>query len=211
MKVLLVNGSPHKEGCTYTALSEVGKALEAEGIEVGTFWIGVKPLSGCIACKTCVSKHKCVFDDTVNQFLDIAGEYDGFVFGTPVHWGGASGAITSFMDRAFYADLCGGGERFLLKPAAAVISARRAGTTATWDQINKYFALMQMPIVSSRYWNIVHGAAPEQVRKDLEGMQTMRILGKNMAFFLKCKEAGLAAGIPLPEREAVTFTNFIRD
>ena len=211
MKVLLVNGSPHKEGCTYTALSEVGKALEAEGIKVGTFWIGVKPLSGCIACKTCVSKHKCVFDDTVNQFLDIAGEYDGFVFGTPVHWGGASGAITSFMDRAFYADLCGGGERFLLKPAAAVISARRAGTTATWDQINKYFALMQMPIVSSRYWNIVHGAAPEQVRKDLEGMQTMRILGKNMAFFLKCKEAGLAAGIPLPEREAVTFTNFIRD
>ena len=211
MKVLLVNGSPHKEGCTYTALSEVGKALEAEGIEVGTFWIGVKPLSGCIACKTCVSKHKCVFDDTVNQFLDIAGEYDGFVFGTPVHWGGASGAITSFMDRAFYADLCGGGERFLLKPAAAVISARRAGTTATWDQINKYFALMQMPIVSSRYWNIVHGAAPEQVRKDLEGMQTMHILGKNMAFFLKCKEAGLAAGIPLPEREAVTFTNFIRD
>ena len=211
MKVLLVNGSPHKEGCTYTALSEVGKALEAEGIEAGTFWIGVKPLSGCIACKTCVSKHKCVFDDTVNQFLDIAGEYDGFVFGTPVHWGGASGAITSFMDRAFYADLCGGGERFLLKPAAAVISARRAGTTATWDQINKYFALMQMPIVSSRYWNIVHGAAPEQVRKDLEGMQTMHILGKNMAFFLKCKEAGLAAGIPLPEREAVTFTNFIRD
>ena len=211
MKVLLVNGSPHKEGCTYTALSEVGKALEAEGIEVGTFWIGVKPLSGCIACKTCVSKHKCVFDDTVNQFLDIAGEYDGFVFGTPVHWGGASGAITSFMDRAFYADLCGGGERFLLKPAAAVISARRAGTTATWDQINKYFALMQMPIVSSRYWNIVHGAAPEQVRKDLEGMQTMRILGKNMAFFLKCKEAGLAAGVSLPEREAVTFTNFIRD
>ena len=211
MKVLLVNGSPHKEGCTYTALAEVGKALEAEGIEAGTFWIGVKPLSGCIACKTCVSKHKCVFDDTVNQFLDIAGEYDGFVFGTPVHWGGASGAITSFMDRAFYADLCGGGERFLLKPAAAVISARRAGTTATWDQINKYFALMQMPIVSSRYWNIVHGAAPEQVRKDLEGMQTMRILGKNMAFFLKCKEAGLAAGIPLPEREAVTFTNFIRD
>ena len=211
MKVLLVNGSPHKEGCTYTALSEVGKALEAEGIEVGTFWIGVKPLSGCIACKTCVSKHKCVFDDTVNQFLDIAGEYDGFVFGTPVHWGGASGAITSFMDRAFYADLCGGGERFLLKPAAAVISARRAGTTATWDQINKYFALMQMPIVSSRYWNIVHGAAPEQVKKDLEGMQTMRILGKNMAFFLKCKEAGLAAGVSLPEREAVTFTNFIRD
>lgn len=211
MKVLLVNGSPHKEGCTFTALSEVGKALEAEGIETRTFWIGVKPLSGCIACKTCVKKHKCVFDDAVNEFLDIAGDYNGFVFGTPVHWGGASGGMTSFMDRAFYADLCGGGERFPFKPAAAVISARRAGTTATWDQMNKYFGLMQMPIISSRYWNIVHGAAPDQVRQDLEGMQTMRILGRNMAFFLKCKEAGLAAGIPLPEREAVTFTNFIRD
>lgn len=211
MKVMLVNGSPHKEGCTYTALTEVGKALEAEGIETGMFWIGVKPLSGCIACKTCVKKHKCVFDDAVNEFLDISGKYDGFVFGTPVHWGGASGGMTSFMDRAFYADLCGGGERFLLKPTAVVISARRAGTTATWDQINKYFALMQMPIISSRYWNIVHGAAPDQVRQDLEGMQTMRILGRNMAFFLKCKEAGLAAGIPLPEQEAVTFTNFIRD
>lgn len=211
MKVLLVNGSPHKEGCTFTALSEVGKALEAEGIETRMFWIGVKPLSGCIACKTCVKKHKCVFDDAVNEFLDIAGDYNGFVFGTPVHWGGASGGMTSFMDRAFYADLCGGGERFPFKPAAAVISARRAGTTATWDQMNKYFGLMQMPIISSRYWNIVHGAAPDQVRQDLEGMQTMRILGRNMAFFLKCKEAGLAAGIPLPEREAVTFTNFIRD
>lgn len=211
MKVLLVNGSPHKEGCTCTALTEVGKALKAEGIDTGTFWIGVKPLSGCIACKTCVSKHKCVFDDAVNQFLDIAGDYDGFVFGTPVHWGGATGAITSFLDRAFYADFCGGGNRFLLKPAAAVMSARRAGTTATWDQMNKYFGLMQMPIISSRYWNMVHGATPEQVRKDLEGMQVMRILGKNMAFFLKCKEAGLAAGVALPEQEVISFTNFIRD
>ena len=209
MKVLLVNGSPHKEGCTYTALSEVGKALEADGIEAGMFWVGVKPLSGCIACKTCVSKHKCVFDDTVNQFLDIAGEYDGFVFGTPVHWGGASGAITSFMDRAFYADLCGGGERFLLKPAAAVISARRAGTTATWDQINKYFALMQMPIVSSRYWNIVHGAAPEQAKKDLEGMQTMRALAENMTFLMKSIALGKEQ-YGLPEKEERVSTNFIR-
>ena len=153
----------------------------------------------------------CVFHDKVNEFLDIAGNYDGFVFGTPVHWGGATGAITSFLDRAFYADLNGGGNRFLLKPAAAVMSARRAGTTATWDQLNKYFGLMQMPIVTSRYWNMVHGATPEQVQKDLEGIQTMRILGKNMAFFLKCKEAGLKAGVALPEQEAFTFTNFIRD
>lgn len=211
MKVLLVNGSPHKEGCTYTALLEVAETLKKEGVGADIFWIGNKPLSGCIACKTCVEKHKCVFQDRVNEFLEIAGEYDGFVFGSPVHWGAAGGAITSFMDRAFYADLCGEGNRFLLKPAAAVVSARRAGTTATWDQLNKYFGLMQMPIVSSRYWNIVHGASPEQVKKDLEGMQCMRFLARNMAWLLKCKEAGVKAGIPLPEQEPVTFTNFIRE
>ena len=210
MKVLLVNGSPHKEGCTYTALTAVADALAAEGIDPQMFWIGTKPLSGCIACKTCVQKKKCVFDDKVNEFLDIAGDFDGFVFGSPVHWGGATGAITSFLDRAFYADFCGGGNRFLLKPAATVISARRAGTTATWDQLNKYFGLMQMPIVTSRYWNMVHGTDPEEVKQDAEGMQVMRILGKNMAWSLKCKQAGPAAGIKLPEQETVTFTNFIR-
>ena len=127
MKVLLVNGSPHKEGCTYTALAEVGAALNQSGIGTDVFWIGNKPLSGCIACKSCIQKNRCVFDDTVNEFLELAGDYDGFVFGTPVHWGGAAGAITSFLDRVFYADLNGGGNRFLLKPAAAVMSARRAG------------------------------------------------------------------------------------
>ena len=211
MKVLLVNGSPHKNGCTFTALTAVADALRAEDIGTDIFWTGNKPLSGCVACKSCIKMKVCVFNDKVNEFLDIAGNYDGFVFGTPVHWGGATGAITSFLDRAFYADLTGGGNRFLLKPAAAVMSARRAGTTATWDQLNKYFGLMQMPIVTSRYWNMVHGATPEQVQKDLEGIQTMRILGKNMAFFLKCKEAGLKAGVALPEQEAFTFTNFIRD
>ena len=210
MKVLLVNGSPHKEGCTYTALTEVGAALNQSGIDTDVFWIGNKPLSGCIACKSCIQKNRCVFDDTVNEFLELAGDYDGFVFGTPVHWGGAAGAITSFLDRVFYADLNGGGNRFLLKPAAAVMSARRAGTTATWDQMNKYFGLRQMPIITSRYWNMVHGTTPEEVRKDAEGMQIMRILGKNMAWFLKCKEAGRKAGIPLPEQETISFTNFIR-
>ncbi len=184
MKVLLVNGSPHKEGCTYTALTEVAKALEREGIGADFFWIGSKPLSGCIACKTCATKHACVFDDKVNEFLDMAADYDGFIFGTPVHWGGATGAMTSFLDRAFYADFCGGRNNFYLKPAAAIMSARRAGTTATWDQMNKYFGLMQMPIITSRYWNMVHGARPEDVAKDEEGMQVMRILGKNMAWFL---------------------------
>ena len=210
MKVLLVNGSPHKNGCTYTALSGVAEILNKEGIETEIFWIGNKALSGCIACQSCIKTGKCVFNDTVNEFLDMAEGCDGFVFGSPVHWGGAGGAITSFLDRAFYADLNGGGNRFLLKPAAAVISARRAGTTATWDQLNKYFGLMQMPIVTSRYWNMVHGINPDEVRQDLEGMQVMRVLGKNMAFWLKCKEAALKNGVKLPEQEQFTFTNFIR-
>lgn len=211
MKVLLVNGSPHKEGCTYTALTEVEKSLNKEGIETDIFWIGNKPISGCIACKSCVKLKKCVFNnDIVNEFLDIAKDYDGFIFGTPVHWAAASGAITSFLDRVFYADFCGRRKSFYLKPAATVISARRAGTTATFNQINKYFGLLQMPIVTSQYWNMVHGAKPEEVKQDLEGMQIMRTLGKNMAFFLKCKEAGMKAGIKLPEVEPTVFTNFIR-
>lgn len=211
MKVLLTNGSPHKEGCTYTALCEVSEALNENGIDTDLFWIGKKPLSGCIACYSCSKNNKCVFDDTVNEFLDIAGDYDGFVFGSPVHWGGAGGSITSFLDRVFYDDLNGGGNRFLLKPAAAVISARRAGTTATWDQLNKYFGLMQMPIITSRYWNMVHGATPEQVKKDLEGMQVMSVLGNNMAFFLHCKNVAMKMGIELPKQEPMVFTNFIRE
>lgn len=211
MKVLLVNGSPHKNGCTYTALTEVAEALHKENIDTELFWIGNKPISGCIACKGCIEKKKCVLQDSVNDFLDLAENCDGFVFGTPVHWGGASGAITSFLDRAFYADLNGGGNRFLLKPVSTVISARRAGTTATWDQLNKYFGLMQMPIITSRYWNMVHGAKPEDVKKDLEGIQTMQVLGRNMAFFLKCKEAGLKAGLQFPEQQSFVFTNFIRN
>ena len=210
MKVLLVNGSPHKEGCTYTALCEVSGALNENGIGTDIFWIGNKPLAGCIACKKCWENNKCVFVDSVNEFLDIAGEYDGFVFGTPVHWGGASGAITLFMDRAFYADLNGGGDRFRLKPAAAVISARRAGTTAAWDQINKYFGLMQMPIVTSRYWNMVHGTNPEEVKKDLEGMQVMKVLGNNMAYLLNSMNIAGKMGLDKPDPPEFVFTNFIR-
>lgn len=209
MKVLLVNGSPHKEGCTYTALCEVSGALNQNGIDTDIFWIGNRPISGCIACHRCDELNRCVLKDTVNEFLAIADDYDGFVFGSPVHWGSAGGAITSFLDRAFYADLNGNGQRFYLKPAAAVISARRAGTTASFDQINRYFGLMQMPIITSRYWNIVHGATPDQVKQDLEGMQVMRILGNNMAYFLKCKEMGEKLGIPEPAKETPVFTNFI--
>lgn len=210
MKVILVNGSPHEKGCTYTALEEVGKTLNIEGIETEIFQIGKKPLAGCIACKSCVEKSRCVFDDRVNEFLEIAGDFDGYIFGSPVHYAAASGIITSFMDRVFYADLCSGRKSFYLKPTAAIVSARRAGTTAALDQLNKYFTLMEMPVISSRYWNMVHGATPEDVKKDLEGLQTMRVLARNMAWFLKCKEAGIKAGVPFPVREERISTNFIR-
>lgn len=210
MKVILVNGSPHERGCTYTALSEVAEALNHEGIDTQIFQLGIKSLTGCTACKSCIKLGRCVFDDKVNEFLEIAGDFDGFIFGSPVHYAAASGAITSFMDRVFYADLCSGKQSFYLKPAAAVVSARRAGTTAAFDQLNKYFTLMQMPIISSQYWNMVHGQTPEDVKKDEEGLQIMRTLGRNMAFFLKCKEAGIKSGIAFPDREKHVSTNFIR-
>lgn len=211
MKVLLVNGSPHKEGCTYTALTETAKTLDKEGIETEIFWIGNKPLSGCIACKKCAELGKCVFDDRVNEFRELAENADGFIFGTPVHYAAASGAMTSFMDRLFYSESCGNNNKaFYMKPAACVISARRAGTTAAFDQMNKYFTIQEMPVVSSRYWNMVHGTKPEEVLQDEEGLYTMRVLGRNMAFLLKCKEAGLKAGVELPEKEPRIATNFIR-
>jgi len=211
MKVLLVNGSPHKKGCTHTALVEVAKTLNEEGIDTEIFWIGAKPLAGCTACKTCAETGRCRFNDSVNDFLDIAGSADGFVFGSPVHYAAASGAITSFMDRVFYTNMQSGKRSFYLKPAAAVVSARRAGTTAAFDQLNKYFTISEMPVVSSCYWNMVHGAKPEDVAKDLEGLQTMRVLGRNMAFLLRCKEAGLKAGVQLPAQEERISTNFIRE
>ena len=207
MKVLLVSGGPHKEGCTYTALREVEKELNNEGIETEIFWVGVKPISGCIACGKCSEIGKCVFDDVVNEFAEKCKDADGFVFGTPVHYASASGAITSFMDRLFYST---SSDIFRLKPAATIVSARRAGTTATMDQLNKYFSINQMPIISSRYWNMVHGNNPEEVKQDEEGMQIMRILGRNMAYHLKCQEAGKKAGINMPEKEKTKLTNFIR-
>ena len=206
MKVLLVNGSPHKEGCTHAALSEVAKTLMEEGIEAEIFWIGNQPIGGCIACGGCGRTGKCVFDDVVNEFRAKALEADGFIFGSPVHYASASGNMTAFMDRLFYS----GGRDFYLKPAAAVTSARRAGTTATFDQLNKYFTISQMPIVSSRYWNMVHGSNAQQVQLDEEGLLTMRILGRNMAYILRCQEAAKKAGVPMPKLETPVFTNFIR-
>ncbi|MBR1907790.1 flavodoxin family protein [bacterium] len=211
MKVLLLNGSPHKNGCTYTALEEISKTLNEEGIDSEIFQIGFDIISGCRGCNACAKLGKCVIDDKVNEFIEKAKNFDGFVFGSAVHYAGATGSITSFLDRAFFAAFrAGKGEVFLHKPGAAIVSARRAGTTATLDQLNKYFTITQMPIISGRYWNMVHGYTPEDVKKDLEGMQNMRILARNMAWHLKCKEAGEKAGVPMPKTEEVVFTNFIQ-
>ncbi|MDF2548249.1 MAG: iron-sulfur flavoprotein [Anaerosolibacter sp.] len=208
MKVLLINGSPKAQGCTYTALCEVAKELEKENIETEIFHVGNKPIRGCMACNACFREDAdgCVFDDdTVNIALAKAKEVDGFVFGSPVHYAGASGQITSFLDRFYYA-----GEAFQYKPGAAIVSCRRGGSTAALDQLNKYFTISNMPIVSSQYWNMVHGNTPEEVKQDLEGMQTMRTLGKNMAWLLKSIQAGKEAGITLPAKEPREMTNFIR-
>lgn len=210
MKVLLVNGSPHVEGCTYTALTEVALALQAEAIETEIFHIGTKPLAGCFGCRKCGELGHCVFSDRVNDFLAIAGDADGFIFGSPVHYASACGAMVSFMDRVFYAGSNSGKRPFYLKPAAAVCVARRAGTTATFDMMNKYFTISEMPVISSLYWNMVHGFTPEEVRQDQEGLLIMRTLGRNMAWFLKCKEAGLHAGVEFPKQEERVMTNFIR-
>ncbi|MCI8409844.1 MAG: flavodoxin family protein [Lachnospiraceae bacterium] len=210
MKVLLVNGSPHKEGCTYTALCEVAETLKKEKIETEIFWIGNQPIGGCIACLKYREKGKCIFDDVVNHFREKAYKADGFVFGSPVHYGAASGNMTAFMDRLFYSELGGNGNKaFYMKPAAAVISARRAGTTATFEQLNKYFTIQEMPVVPSRYWNMVHGTNPGEVKQDMEGLYTMRVLGRNMAYLLQCQEAARNVGISLPKRETPVFTNFI--
>lgn len=206
MKVLLINGSPHAKGCTFTALNEVAASLEKEGIETEMIHLGIKPLSGCLGCGACLKTGQCVIRDSLNEFLEKAEKADGFVFGSPVHFASASGMLTSFMDRAFY----GKDKLFAYKPAAAVMSCRRGGATATFEQINKYFTMSNMIVVGSQYWNMVHGNAPEEVKQDLEGMQTMRTLGLNMAWILKSIQAGKDAGLPMPQREAKTKTNFIR-
>ena len=160
-KVLLINGSPHQKGCTYTALSEVASALNEEGIETSFYWIGNKPVGGCIGCFQCTSKKQCVFDDKVNEFTALAVGYDGFIFGSPVYYSGMNGNLMSFMDRVFFSASLQEPHPFRFKPAAAVVSARRAGTTSALDQMNKYFLHQQMPIATSRYWNMVHGNTPE--------------------------------------------------
>ena len=210
MKVLLFNGSPHKDGCTFNALSHVAKELETAGIEAQILQIGSKAFRGCTACGGCKATGQCVLgkEDGLNEILALCREADGFVFGSPVYYASANGTLISFMDRLFYT----GGQFLAHKPAAAVASARRAGTTATLDEIQKYFTINQMPIVSSTYWNMVHGGngRGQEAAQDLEGMQTMRNLGKNMAWLLRCIEAGKAAGIMPPEPDRGARTDFIR-
>lgn len=211
MKVLLFNGSPHKKGCTYTALAEIQKTLSEEGIDSEIYQIGIEPIGACRACYACSKLGKCVIDDRVNDFIDYAKNFDGFIFGSPVHYASACGGITAFLDRAFFVAFASGkGDIFLHKPGAAIASARRAGTTATLDQLNKYFTITQMPIISGRYWNMVHGASADEVKQDLEGMQNMRTLARNMAWHLKCLEAARKAGVPMPKTEDTVYTNFIR-
>ena len=209
LKVLLVNGSPHKDGCVRTALSEIATALDKEDVKSDVFWIGNQALAGCIGCGSCIGKRKCFREDVVSQFVQIMDNYDGFIFGTPAHYAEASGGLTSFPARVFFIDEFNG-EHFAGKPAAAIATCRRSGATAALDQLNKYMTDCNMPIVPSQYWNVVHGNTPDEIRRDAEGLQTMRTLARNMAWMLKCFSLGKEHGIAFPVHEKHTMTNFIR-
>lgn len=206
MKVLMINGSPHQYGCTYTALKEVSDKLNSHGIETEFVYLGTQAVHGCIACGGCYQSGRCVFDDKVNEILEKAAEYDGMVVGSPVYYSGPNGTLCAFLDRLFY---CSRG-RFANKFAAAVVSCRRMGNTSSLDRLNKYFQISKMHIVSSQYRNGVHGNTPEEVMQDKEGLQIMRTLGENMAWLIKIAEAGKKAGVPMPQYEKGVGTNFIR-
>ena len=207
MKVVLVNGSRRDAGCTYTALSVIADTLKENGVESEILQVGKQVKHPCMGCYACQKLKKCVFDDdVVNEYAKKIAEADGFIIGEPVYYGGPASQAQMFMDRLFYSH----GSEFAFKPAAAIASCRRGGLTAAMDRMNKYFTIAQMPIVSSNYWNGIHGNAPEEVMKDEEGIQIMRILGKNMAWLLKCIEAGKKNGVAVPAAEDKIKTNFIR-
>lgn len=206
MKVLLINGSPHEHGCTRAALDEVARTLSDCGVETELINIGTGAVAGCTACGGCTRTGRCVVDDGVNAAIEALAAADGLIVGSPVHYASPAGALLAFLNRMFFA----GADRFAHKPAAAFTSARRAGTTASLDVINKYFTISQMPVVSSTYWNMVHGGRAEDVAEDAEGLQTARNLARNMAWLLRCIEAGRKAGIEPPEAELKNRTNFIR-
>lgn len=203
MKVMLVNGSSRNNGCTARALREVAETLENEGIETETVFIGNKPISDCLACGKCREIGKCIIDDCVNEIVEKAKDCDGFVFGSPVYYAHPSARLLTVMDRAFYS----GGKHFAFKPAAAVLSARRAGCTASMDVINKHFTINNMPVVSSTYWNQVFGKEADEVEQDVEGLQTMRTIGQNMAWLVKCIELGKQNGVEhaIPEKRMLNF------
>lgn len=206
MKVLLVNGSPHQHGCTYTALKEAADGLEARGVETEILWVGNGSVPGCIACGACRKTGKCVFDDIVNRIVEKLDTYDGFIFGSPVYYGGPSGQILSVMNRLFYSNA----PRMRGKPVSAVVSCRRGGASAAFQQMNMHFQMTNMIVVTSQYWNQVHGNTPEEVKQDLEGLQTMRVLAENMTYILRCQQAGKEAGVPAPQYEPRIATNYIR-
>lgn len=209
MKVVLINGSPHEKGCTYTALKEVADTLQNEGIDAEIVHIGKDPIAGCTACGYCsrTGENRCVINDKVNQILEKLETADGLVVGSPVYYASPNGSLISLLDRLF---LAGAQSLMALKPGAAVTSARRAGTTSTLEVIQKYFTISQMPVVSSNYWPMVHGSSPQEVAQDKEGLQIMRILGRNMAWMLSCIQAGEKAGINKPQAEEKIKTSFIR-
>lgn len=205
MKVLMINGSPHAKGCTYTALSEIAGELQRHNIQSEIITIGNQIIAGCIGCRACSQTGRCFRKDIVNDVLEKMETADGFIFASPVHFASPSGAMIAFMDRLFYA-----GGSFHHKPASVIVSARRAGTTAALDVLLKYPMYAEMPVVSAHYWNMVHGNTPDEVKRDEEGLHTMRTIGKNMAWLLQCIEAGKAAGIQPEVMKQKPWTNFIR-
>ena len=206
MKVLLINGSPNQNGCTFTALNEVSETLKRRGIDTEIFHIGKKAMQGCISCFKCSELGHCVFNDSVNEIASKLDDIDGIIIGSPVYYGGPAGSLCAFLDRLFFSSWA----KLANKPGACVVSCRRGGASAAFDRLNKYFTINNMPVVSSQYWNQIHGNTPEEVKQDLEGLQTMRTLGENFAWILKCIESGKKAGIDYPEREETVYTNFIR-
>ena len=206
MKVLLINGSPNKNGCTYTALCEVASALNNEGIDTQILQLGDQPVNDCMACGFCSENDRCVIEDVVNEVAENVDQYDGFVFGSPVYYAGPASRLTAFLDRLFFS----AGEKMQCKPGASIVSCRRGGSTAAFDRLNKYFTINNMPVVSSSYWNMVHGSKVADVLQDGEGLHTMYTLGQNMAWLIKCIDAGKKAGIDKPEYKEKVWTNFVR-
>ncbi len=204
-KILLINGSPNEKGCTYTALSEIAGTLAKNHVESEILYLGKKPVAGCIACGKCFQTGRCVFDDKVNEVLEKLDEYNGIVVGSPVYYAGPAGQLCAFLDRLFFCSE----RRMAGKLGAAVVSCRRGGASAAFDRLNKYFTICNMTVVGSQYWNQVHGFTPEDVRRDEEGLQTMRTLAQNIIWLLKSMEAGKRAGIEAPVYERRISTNFI--